>query len=54
LNIWKSDIGVLGSGGGLYLADCGVACLDAFTQANTANDQATANENEIFGSYPTC
>jgi hypothetical protein len=43
-----------GSWGGLYLADGGVACLDAFTQAHTTNNQATTDHDEIFGSFMTC
>jgi hypothetical protein len=44
----------LGEGGGLYLADGGVACLDAFTQANTTNNHATTDHDDIFGSFTTC
>jgi hypothetical protein len=43
----------LGEGGGLYLADGGVACLDNFTQAHTTNNQATTDHDDIFGSFTT-
>jgi hypothetical protein len=44
----------LGEGGGLYLADGGVACLDAFTQGHTKNNQATSDHDDIFGAFTTC
>jgi hypothetical protein len=44
----------LGEGGGLYLADGGVACLDMFTQASTKNNHATTEHDDIFGSFTTC
>jgi hypothetical protein len=44
----------LGEGGGLYLADGGAACLDMFTQANTKNNHATTDHDDIFGSFTTC
>ena len=44
----------LGEGGGLYLADGGVACLDTFTQAHTTNNHATTDHDNIFGSFTTC
>ena len=44
----------LGEGGGLYLADGGVVCLDTFTQAHTTSNHATTDHDDIFGSFTTC
>jgi hypothetical protein len=50
----QAEGGSAGTGGGLYLADGGVACLDTFTQANTKNNHATTDHDDIFGSFTTC
>ena len=50
----SGGIAGLGEGGGLYLADGGVACLDTFTQAHTTNNHATTDHGNIFGSFTTC
>jgi hypothetical protein len=50
----SGGIAGLGEGGGLYLTDGGEACLDTFTQAHTTNNQATADHDDIFGSFMTC
>ena len=38
----------LGEGGGLYLTDGGVACLDATTVVNDSN-HASTSDGDIFG-----
>jgi hypothetical protein len=43
-----------GEGGGLYLADGGVVCLDAFAQGHTTNNLSTTDHDDIFGSFTTC
>jgi hypothetical protein len=43
-----------GIGGGLYLADGGIVCLDVFTQAHAKKNHASTSNDDIFGSFTTC
>jgi hypothetical protein len=43
-----------GIGGGLYLADGGIVCLDVFTQAHVKKNHASTSNDDIFGSFTTC
>jgi hypothetical protein len=43
-----------GIGGGLYLADGGIVCLDDFTQAHVKHNRASTSNDNIFGSYVSC
>ncbi len=44
----------LGIGGGLYLAEGGAACLDAFTLAHVMGNHASTNGDDIFGAFTPC
>ena len=44
----------LGEGGGIYLADGAIACLDTYTQSHTTSNHATSDHDDIFGSFTTC
>ena len=37
-----------------YLADSGVACLDAFTQLSVIGNHASTGDDDIFGTFTTC
>ena len=45
---------VLGEGGGLYLADGAIACLDVFTSTNVSGNTASTSDNDIFGVLTIC
>jgi hypothetical protein len=44
----------LGEGGGLYLTNGGIACLDMFTSANGSGNTASTSSNDIFGVFTIC
>ena len=44
----------LGKGGGLYLTDGGIACLDFFTSVNIFGNTASTSDNDIFGVFTIC
>jgi hypothetical protein len=43
-----------GIGGGLYLADGGIVCIDVFTQAHVKHNRASTSNDNIFGSDMIC
>jgi hypothetical protein len=49
----SAGIAGIGEGGGLCLANGGVACLDTFTQGHTKNNHASTDHDDIFGSFTT-
>jgi hypothetical protein len=43
-----------GVGGGVYFADGGVVCLDAYTQAHMTKNHASTSNDDVFGDFTIC
>ena len=44
----------LGVGGGVYLTDGGIACLDVWTSTHVTGNHASTSDDDIFGVFTIC